>query len=106
MTKKVLRYSTSLGCYDTLRENWPGFEVALVTKTADSEALKPHNLAEAKHRPDWPLWEQAIQEELDTLHTASTWTLEHTPPGANVIGSKWVFKAKKDTSGKVVHYKA
>src|SRR6266702_2595793 len=37
-----------------------------------------------------------------------TWprTLEHAPPGANVIGSKWVFKAKKDASGKVVRYKA
>ena len=90
----------------TLRENWPGFEVALVTKTADSEALEPRNLAEAKRRPDWPLWEQAIREELDTLHTAGTWTLEHAPPGANVIGSKWVFKAKKDASGKVVCYKA
>ena len=47
-----------------------------------------------------------IREELDTLHTAGTWTLEHAPPGANVIGSKWVFKAKKDASGKVVRYKA
>jgi hypothetical protein len=40
------------------------------------------------------------------LRKAGTWTLEHAPPGANVIGSKWVFKAKKDASGKVVCHKA
>ena len=89
-----------------LRENWLGLEVALVVDTADSEALEPRNLAEAKRRPDWPLWEQAIREELDTLRTAGTWRLEQAPPGANVISSKWVFKAKKDASGKVVRYKA
>jgi transposase InsO family protein len=90
----------------TLRENWLGFEVALVAETSNAEALEPRNLAEAKRRPDWPLWEHAIREELDTLRTAGTWTLESAPPGANIIGSKWVFKAKKDASGKVVRYKA
>ncbi len=94
------------GGLPTLREDWVGVEVALVAETADSEALEPHNLAEAKRRPDWPLWEQVIREELATLHAAGTWTLEHAPPRANVIGSKWVFKAKKDASGKVVRYKA
>ena len=89
-----------------LRENYLGLEVALVAETSDVEALEPRNLTEAKRRPDWPLWEQAIQEELNTLRTAGTWTLEHAPPGANIIGSKWVFKAKKDASGKVVRYKA
>ena len=85
-----------------LCESWPRIEVALVAETSDSKVLEPHNLAEAKQLSDWPLWKQAIHEELDTLCTASTWTLEHAPPRANIIGSKWVFKAKKDTSGKVV----
>ena len=31
-----------------LRENWLGLEVALVVDTADSKALEPRNLAEAK----------------------------------------------------------
>ncbi len=93
------------GGLPTLHEDWVGVEVALVAETADSEALEPRNLAEAKHQPDWLLWEQVIREELVTLHTAGTWTLEYAPPGANVIGSKWVFKAKKDASRKVVWYK-
>ena len=89
-----------------LREDWPGFEVALAAEIADTEALEPRNLAEAKRCPDWPLWEKAISEELTTLRKAGTWKLEEPPPGANIIGSKWVFKAKKDPSGKVVRYKA
>ena len=56
----------------TLHESWAGFKMALVAETTDSEALEPRNLAEAKCRPDWPLWEQAIHDELDTLHTAGT----------------------------------
>jgi hypothetical protein len=89
-----------------LCENWLRFEFALVAETSNSEALEPRNLIEAKCRPDWSLWEHAIHEELDTLREAGTWTLEHAPPGANVIGSKWVFKAKKDASRKVVCHKA
>ena len=32
--------------------------------------------------------------------------MEEAPPGANIIGSKWVLKAKKDTASNIIHYKA
>jgi hypothetical protein len=89
-----------------LHEDFHGMEFVFVTETADAEALEPHMLAEAKRRPDWPSWEKAIEEELATLKAAGTWKLEDTPPGANIIGSKWVLKAKKDAAGNVVRYKA
>ncbi|KIJ13494.1 hypothetical protein PAXINDRAFT_81131, partial [Paxillus involutus ATCC 200175] len=69
--------------------------------TAESEALKPSSLAEARQRPDWPHWEEGIREELATLRTARTWELADLPPGANLVGSKWVFQAKKDAAGNV-----
>jgi transposase InsO family protein len=90
----------------TLLEDFEGLEHAFAVETADAEALEPRTLAEAKRRPEWPLWEKAIEEELATLKAAGTWRLEAAPPGANVIGSKWVFKAKKDAAGNVVRYKA
>jgi len=43
---------------------------------------------------------------LSTLKKASTWKLKAPPPEANMIGSKWVFKAKKDAVGNIAHYKA
>ena len=89
-----------------LLEDFDGLEHVFAVETADAEALEPRSLAEAKRRPEWPLWEKAIEEELATLKAAGTWRLEEAPPGANVIGSKWVFKAKKDAAGNVVRYKA
>jgi hypothetical protein len=70
-----------------LLEDFNGLEHALVAEVADMEAMKLCTLAEAKRRPDWPLWEKAIKEELATLKAASTWRLEEAPPGANIISS-------------------
>ncbi len=89
-----------------LLEDFVGFEKVLAVEMSDVEALEPQMLVEAKHRLDWPLWEKAIEEELATLKKASTWRMEEAPPEANVINSKWVFKAKKDAVGNITHYKA
>jgi hypothetical protein len=89
-----------------LLEDFEGLVNVFMAETADSEALEPWTLAEAKRRPDWLQWEQAILEELATLKAAGTWVLEEAPPGANIIGSKWVFKAKKDAAGFIAHLKA
>ena len=89
-----------------LEEDCNNLEQILVAETADTEALKPRSLAEAHRCLEWAQWERAIKEEIATLKAAGTWCLEELPPGANVIGSKWVFKAKKDASRQVVCYKA
>src|SRR6202522_752242 len=81
-------------------------EYAFAAETTNSEALEPQILNEAKSRPDWKLWEKAIEEELETLREAGTWELVDVPEGVNVVGSKWVFRAKKDAAGNVVRYKA
>ena len=73
----------------------------LATEISELEALEPRTLTKAhKHG------EKAIEEELETLHKARTWVLETALPNANIIGFKWVFKAKKDAAGNVVCYKA
>jgi len=50
-------------------------EYAMAAEIGEAEALEPRTLAEAKHHPDWPLWEKAINEELETLRQAGTWEL-------------------------------
>jgi hypothetical protein len=47
-----------------------------------------------------------MEEELTMQQDAGTWKLVERPPGTNVVGAKWVFKAKKDAAGNVVRYKA
>jgi reverse transcriptase-like protein/LTR polyprotein gag-polypeptide-like protein/zinc knuckle protein len=71
----------------------------------DAETLEPCSLAEAQKQPnhDWPLLEE---EELATLKVAGTWNAVDWPVGVNVVGSKWMFKAKDDAAGNVVCYKA
>ena len=81
-------------------------EYAMVAEISEVEALEPRSLAEAKRRPDWPLWEKAIHEELALLQETGTWELTDPPAGANIVGSKWVYRAKKDAAGNVIRYKA
>ena len=81
-------------------------EGAMMAQTSEMEALEPPSLAAAKKSPDWPAWEKAIYEELEVLKAAGTWKSVDPPSGANIVGSKWVFRAKKDAAGVVVRYKA
>ena len=81
-------------------------EYALAAEISEAEALEPRTLAKARRCPDWPLWKKAIQKELETLCQARTWELAEAPVGSNIIGSKWVFRAKKDAACNVIHYKA
>ena len=80
-------------------------EYCMAAEMRESEALEPRDLKEAQSGPDWLLWEKAIQEELAVLKAARTWELVDAPAGANIVGSKWVFHAKKDAAGNVVQYK-
>ena len=57
-------------------------------------------------RNNWPRWEKAIEEELKSLREARTWEVVDEPRDMNVVGSKWVFKVKKDASRFVIQYKA
>ena len=68
--------------------------------------MELQSLSEAKKQPDWPLWEKAIEEELASLKAAGMWEVVDAPKGVNIVGSKWVFRAKKDAAGNVICYKA
>ena len=80
-------------------------EYAIAAEISEAEALEPCMLAEAKSHPDWPLWEKVIAEELELLRKAGTWEVVDAPLDVNIVGSKWVFHAKKDAAGNVLCYK-
>nr|GEU74959.1 retrovirus-related Pol polyprotein from transposon TNT 1-94 [Tanacetum cinerariifolium] len=53
-----------------------------------------------------PSWIEAMQEELLQFKMQKVWVLVDLPKGKRVIGSKWVFRNKKDKRGVVIRNKA
>jgi hypothetical protein len=79
---------------------------AMATAMSDAKALEPHLYKEAKRRPEWLRWKEAMDEELLALETYGTWKLEDLPQGANAVGCHWVYMLKRDAAGNVIRYKA
>jgi hypothetical protein len=52
------------------------------------------SLNEARNSPEWPKWQQAMNEEMDLLNEMGTWELVQKPPNAIPIANKWVFVKK------------
>ncbi|GJS48392.1 zinc finger BED domain-containing protein RICESLEEPER 2-like protein [Tanacetum coccineum] len=53
-----------------------------------------------------PSWIEAMQEELLQFKLQQVWTLVDLPHGKRTIGTKWVYKNKKDKRGIVIRNKA
>ncbi|GKB00831.1 uncharacterized mitochondrial protein-like protein, partial [Tanacetum coccineum] len=74
-----------------------------------SKNLEEHEFEEPKkviHALKDPSWIEAMQEELLQFKLQEVWTLVDLPNGKRAIGSKWVFKNKKDERGIVIRNKA
>ncbi|GJX83115.1 putative ribonuclease H-like domain-containing protein [Tanacetum coccineum] len=74
-----------------------------------SKNLKEHGFEEPKkviHALKDPSWIKAIQEKLLQFKLQEVWTLVDLPNGKRDIGSKWVFRNKKDERGIMIRNKA
>jgi hypothetical protein len=77
-----------------------GFEVAYSAGSAE-----PLSYGEALRHSDAEQWRQAAVEELNAHSSNGTWKLVPRPVGHKVIGSKWVFKVKRNADGSIERYK-
>ncbi|GKF80233.1 putative ribonuclease H-like domain-containing protein [Tanacetum coccineum] len=59
-----------------------------------------------KDDKEYPSWVEAMQDELLQFKLQKVWTLVDLPHGKRAIGTKWVYKNKKDDRGIVVRNKA
>ncbi|CAH9122363.1 unnamed protein product [Cuscuta epithymum] len=64
---------------------------------------EPTKVSEALADPDWVI---AMQEEINQFERLDVWTLVSRPPKKTIIGTKWVFKNKKDEDGVIIRNKA
>ena len=64
-----------------------------------AEYGEPLTLKEAMESENNESWKGAIESEMKSLHDNQTWDLTDLPPGRTAIGSKWLFKIKKDGTG-------
>jgi len=82
-------------------------EADLVYKVAYSFTAAAESLSysEALRHPDAEQWKQAALEELNAHSTNGTWELVPRRKGKTIIGSKWIFKVKRNADGSVERYK-
>ncbi|GJT11575.1 retrovirus-related pol polyprotein from transposon TNT 1-94 [Tanacetum coccineum] len=64
---------------------------------------EPKKVFEALKHPGWV---DAMQDELNQFTSFKVWTLVLAPYGKTIIGSKWVFKNKRDETRIVIKNKA
>ena len=60
---------------------------------------EPNSYAEAVAQTDAPIWESAMQTEMNQHRENGTWELMDLPPGCTVIGCWWVYAVKTAPDG-------
>jgi fructose-1,6-bisphosphatase len=74
---------------------------------ASATATEPKSLAAARKLPpeEWDKWWKAANEEINSLIENGTFQLVKLPPNRSAIGSRWVFKVKRNADGSIECYK-
>ena len=71
-----------------------------------SEVDEPKTVDEALNGEQSRSWQEAMRSEFKSLLENDTWELVPAPKDKNIVGSKWVFKVKRNQDGSVDRYKA
>ena len=79
---------------------------SLAQVTSEIEAYDPYTVAEAKRRPDWKHWKEAMEEEMRRHEQRGTFELIYPPDDANILTNKWVLRSKKDEFGRLIIHRA
>ena len=66
----------------------------------------PKSIREALSSEDKEKWTVAMEKEFNSLDENDVWDIVDLPKDRKAVGSKWVFKRKRDADGNVERYKA
>jgi hypothetical protein len=67
---------------------------------------EPKSFQDAMSSKQKDKWMEAMKEELKSINENDTWESADLPINRKSIGSKWVYKIKRDENGNIVQYKA
>ena len=70
------------------------------------DASDPVTYQEAIHCPHFTSWKETMDDEMNSMYMNGVWDLVDLPHGCKPVGCKWVFKTKRDSSGRIERYKA
>ena len=62
---------------------------------------EPQSLKEALGNNNSKEWKEALDDEYSSLISNKKWELVPPPKDANIVGSKWVLKVKRDADGNI-----
>ncbi|KAG8857839.1 hypothetical protein FRB96_005558 [Tulasnella sp. 330] len=71
-----------------------------------ADSTEPRSYREAMKRDDKEKWQEAAEKEMKAHMENGTWELVKLPGDRKAIGSRWVFKIKRDAEGNIDRYKA
>lgn len=77
-----------------------------VRVTVADASEDPTSLKEVLASTDKTKWVNAMEKEMESLHSNDVWDLVELPKDKKAVGSKWVFKTKKNANGTVERHKA
>ncbi|XP_060178126.1 uncharacterized mitochondrial protein AtMg00820-like [Lycium barbarum] len=81
----------------------PSSNLATTSDSLPPPTDEPSCFTEAsKHKE----WRAAMASEMDALLRNDTWSLVPYDPQMNILGCKWVFRIKRNSSGAIERYKA
>ena len=66
----------------------------------------PLTYRDAMDDSDKDKWQDAVNQELESMYSNSIWELVDPPKDVKPIGCKWIFKRKRGIDGKVETFKA
>ena len=90
------------GIFDDLHDHI----IYLSLTAAEVDPTEPRTYKQAMTSPESSLWQAAIDNEIASMHSQNVWTVVHTLPNLNSVGSKWLFRLQRNEYSEISCYKA
>ena len=71
---------------------------------AISDPIEPRTYKQVKASAEASIWKASMAEEIDSMHDQRVWIVVPIPTDKNIVGSKWLYRIKRDENGDIFRY--